>query len=295
MRKQLKERILMLVKGMMLRNYSLDEYCLTMSRKKQLIKERNAEIVKVTATGTIEKIQNYVEQKKRKVFYIVHFCYLIKQRNILYIEEEIMQRCALFNNGVIVNDFALNNYNKGNEKIVIDEESLLTGMKKRRDYYYDRLRAVQYAERWWNDYNPVYRKFDVDCTNYVSQCLHAGGAPMWGKPNREQGWWMVSNNWSFSWTVAHALRWYLATSTTGLRAREVSSPEELLLGDVICYDFQGDGRYDHTALVTGKDALGMPLVNAHTYNSRQRYWSYEDSSAYTSKIKYKFFTIIDKN
>ena len=38
---------------------------------------------------------------------------------------------------------------------------------------------------------------------------------------------------------------------------------------------------------------GMPLVNAHTYNSRMRYWAYEDSSAYTPNIKYKFFTIVD--
>lgn len=40
-------------------------------------------------------------------------------------------------------------------------------------FSYDRLAAVQYAERWWNSYNPQYRKFDVDCTNYVSQCLRA--------------------------------------------------------------------------------------------------------------------------
>jgi hypothetical protein len=45
--------------------------------------------------------------------------------------------------------------------------------------------------------------------------------------------------------------------------------------------------------VTGKDASGMPLVNAHTYNSRMRYWAYEDSTAYTPNIKYKFLSITD--
>ena len=86
---------------------------------------------------------------------------------------------------------------------------------------------------------------------------------------------------------------YLATSKTGLRAVEVQDPRELQLGDVICYDFEGDGRFNHNTIVTGKDAYGYPLVNAHTYNSRMRYWAYEDSSAYTPNIKYKFYTIID--
>ena len=37
----------------------------------------------------------------------------------------------------------------------------------------------------------------------------------------------------------------------------------------------------------------MPLVNAHTFNSRMRYWNYEDSTAYTPNMKYRFFTIVD--
>ena len=98
------------------------------------------------------------------------------------------------------------------------------------DFGYNRLKAVQYAERWWNDHNPTFKKFDVDCTNYISQCLHAGGAPMRGYPNRGNGWWMKNNNWSFSWSVANSLRLYLPASTTGLRAKEVSSPRAIIAG-----------------------------------------------------------------
>ncbi|MFP3361624.1 amidase domain-containing protein, partial [Planococcus sp. SIMBA_143] len=79
--------------------------------------------------------------------------------------------------------------------------------------------------------------------------------------------------------------------TIGLRGRLVDDRKELKLGDVICYDFEGDGRFDHTTIVTGKDAAGEPLVNAHTFNSRMRYWKYEDSTAYTPNMKYRFFTI----
>lgn len=116
---------------------------------------------------------------------------------------------------------------------------------------------------------------------------------MRGAPNRNQGWWYQHDNWSYSWAVAHSLRWYLSGSTQGLKGREVSSPQELSPGDVICYDFQGDGRWDHQTIVVTKDAQGMPLVNAHTDHSRHRYWSYEDSTAWTPNIQYKFFRIGD--
>ncbi|TDQ35433.1 amidase domain-containing protein [Aureibacillus halotolerans] len=158
-------------------------------------------------------------------------------------------------------------------------------------FSYNRREAVRYADYWWNSYNPAYREFEVDCTNYISQCLRAGGAPMRGQPNRGKGWWYSGSSWSYSWAVAHSLRWYLSGSTAGLQGEEVASPLDLQLGDVICYDFEGDGRWNHNTIVTAFDENGEPLVNAHTSNSRMRYWAYEDSTAYTPNIQYKFFHI----
>ena len=157
---------------------------------------------------------------------------------------------------------------------------------------YNRSAAVQYADQWWNSYNPNFPIFDVDCTNYISQCLLAGGAPMRGQPNREKGWWLGNNTWSLSWTTPHSLRWYLAGSTIGLQAKQVSSASQLMLGDLIFYDFQGDGRWDHSTIVTRVEDV-VPYVNAHTNNSRNRYWEYQDSYAYTSNTKYVFFHIKD--
>ncbi|WP_236838911.1 amidase domain-containing protein [Caldalkalibacillus salinus] len=160
---------------------------------------------------------------------------------------------------------------------------------------YDREKAVAYAHRWWNDYNPQFRSFEVDCTNYISQCLWAGHAPMKYSSDRAKGWWYRFEpvNWSFSWSVAHSLRWYLPNSQSGLRGREVTSADQLRPGDVICYDFDGDGRWQHTTIVVAKDGAGEPLVNAHTSNSQNRYWDYTDSHAWTENIKYKFFRIAD--
>ena len=158
---------------------------------------------------------------------------------------------------------------------------------------YNREAAVQYAEKWWDSYNPAYMAFDLDCTNYVSQCLRAGGAPMRGHPNRSSGWWFVNRNWSFSWSVAHSLYWYLKGSRAGLRAQVVTSADQLLPGDVICYDFSGDGRWQHNTFVVAKDSNNMPLVNAHTINSRMRYWKYDDSTAWELNTEYAFFHIIN--
>lgn len=259
-------------------------------RKILACSDRGAVIVKTYARGKALRQQN--REKWQAVLYEVHFQHLIKQKDLLYLEEEVEIREARFYDGDLADDYEVV---PSQLEAAFSADLSLPDFEggSRLAYRYDRRKAVQYAERWWNSYNPAFKKFEVDCTNYISQCLYAGGAPMRGYPNRGQGWWMRGNNYSYSWAVANSLRWYLAGSKAGLRAKEVRSPDELVPGDVICYDFQGDGRFDHNTIVVAKDANRMPLVNAHTYNSRMRYWEYTDSSAYTPKIKYKFYSIHD--
>ncbi|GAX91953.1 amidase domain-containing protein [Effusibacillus lacus] len=159
---------------------------------------------------------------------------------------------------------------------------------------YDRRKAQRYAELWWNGFNPQYKKFEVDCTNYVSQCMHAGGMPMAFNPRKDRGWWYRHQggnaSWSYSWAVAHALRWYLEGSG---RAAVVTNPQQLKIGDVICYDWEGDGMWQHNTIVVDFNHEGMPLVNAHTVASQRRYWDYKDSYAWTEQTKYRFFHIKD--
>lgn len=260
-------------------------------RKLDAMKNRHAEIVKVIATGKV--LSSEQAEEHENLHYNVHLKYLIKTCDRFYLEEEVENRKASFYKGGIYEDVELPVAYVNDHPDVLLHDDDEPEDEHRARFSYNRLEAVRYAEKWWNTYNPAYHKFDVDCTNYISQCLHAGGAPMRGYPGRSKGWWYQNKNWSYSWSVANALKAYLQSSKTGLRANEVTDPLRLKLGDVICYDFQGDGRFDHNTIVTGKDAYGMPLVNAHTYNSRMRYWAYEDSTAYTPNIKYKMFTIID--
>jgi len=45
---------------------------------------------------------------------------------------------------------------------------------------YNRVAAVQYAQKWAKSFNPDYVQFPNDCTNFVSQALRAGGWEMVG-------------------------------------------------------------------------------------------------------------------
>ncbi|WP_235561024.1 amidase domain-containing protein [Bacillus sp. FJAT-28004] len=169
-----------------------------------------------------------------------------------------------------------------------------SGIRYRRDL------VAAYADRWWNEGNPAYELFEVNCTNYVSQCIFAGNAPMNYTGKRETGWWYKGRNkgsewWSYSWAVSNAITNYLtASKTSGLRAEVVQSADELQLGDVITYDWNGDHRFQHSTIVTAFDSFGMPLVNANTVSSRHRYWDYRDSYAWTEQTKYRFFHIADQ-
>ncbi|MBL0386182.1 amidase domain-containing protein [Tumebacillus sp. ITR2] len=159
---------------------------------------------------------------------------------------------------------------------------------------YDRVRAYRYAELWWNRFNPVFKQMkDSDCTNFVSQVLYAGGVPLVRGSSRSNGWWydIGSHNWSYSWAVANSLKLAL---TRLLHAQEVGDPRQLKIGDVICYDWDGDGRWQHNTVVVGFDGAGQPLVDAHTVASHMRFWTYRDSYAWTAKTKYAFFHIPDQ-
>ncbi|MBJ8026954.1 amidase domain-containing protein [Bacillus cereus group sp. N21] len=259
-----------------------------LQRKRSLFQKRDAEIVK--ATADVSFIRQLNSKQYQEVDYQVHLKYLVHHHELFYMEEEQLERRVYLKDGRIVED----------KDIAVKEEKVQGETLEREitkgkydSYQYNRLEAVKYAERWWDDRNPAYRNFPDNCTNFISQCLHIGETPMTGYPNIRKGWWQRENQWSWSWAVAHSFYWYLSGATTGLRAKAVENPEDLLLGDVIVYDFEDDGRWNHTTIVVAKDADGMPLVNAHSANSRRRYWNYEDSSKYTPQMKYKFFHIIN--
>lgn len=150
-----------------------------------------------------------------------------------------------------------------------------------RENKYSRDAAVNYALTYALKPNPSYRYFPLindasgDCANFLSQCLRAGHAPM----SYMQGhtWWYNNkgtqntkdDTWSFSWTVANSLYWYLrvnqAKNSPFVKGLEVQNPSELELGDLIFFE-DNKGAIFHSTIVTGFSA-GSPLVSHHSYEA----------------------------
>ncbi|KGP71247.1 hypothetical protein N782_20355 [Pontibacillus yanchengensis Y32] len=272
-------------------NLSRENHQSWVSKKLLLHERRGAKVVRITAEGVPYR-STMISSLEQHVDYQLYVTFFIKQGDHFYIEEGQEQHRAIFKGNKMVEDWSLgvrDTITDASPGLEFDNVNESEVHEVR--FNYDRQKAVQYANRWWNSYNPQYKHFENDCTNFISQCLRAGGAPMWGMHNRSKGWWYSASSWSYSWTVANSLRWYLSGAKKGLNGKEVSQARDLIPGDIICYDFEGDGRWNHNTIVVEKDAFGEPLVNAHTYNSYHRYWDYEDSTAYTPQIKYKFFRI----
>ena len=79
---------------------------------------------------------------------------------------------------------------------------------------YNREKAVAYAREWALNRNPKFYNFDGiggDCTNFVSQCLYAGGGVM--NFTRDVGWYYKSaNNRAAAWTGVEYLHRFLTTN-----------------------------------------------------------------------------------
>lgn len=144
---------------------------------------------------------------------------------------------------------------------------------------YNRQNAVRYALTYALNPNPNFIFFNLhgdgggDCSNFISQCLNAGGAPF---AYDSSPWWYNARNgsWSVSWAVAHSLYWTLKLRgekrLKGLKATEVQDLGMLELGDLIQYE-DYKGLIYHSAIITAYTFDGgqkVPLISQHTYNAR---------------------------
>ncbi|MBP3856956.1 MAG: amidase domain-containing protein [Ruminiclostridium sp.] len=132
-------------------------------------------------------------------------------------------------------------------------------------YSLDTGKMIDYAAKWAYSYNPDFYDFTElggDCTNFISQCVYAGGAVMNYTP--DTGWYYIAlSERAAAWTgVEFFARFVLNNRGAGpfgslVRLRELRAGDVVQLGD-------RSGFY-HSLLVT--DILyGIPYVTAHTYN-----------------------------
>ena len=142
---------------------------------------------------------------------------------------------------------------------------------------YKRENAVAYARKFAFSQNSQFANFagiGGNCTNFVSQCIYAGGCQMNYTPTF--GWYYISlDDRSPSWSgVEYFYNFMIENTGVGPYGR-VASSDELELGDVIQLGREADGYY-HTLLVDklicelgGGDALHRigSYVRVHSISS----------------------------
>ena len=150
--------------------------------------------------------------------------------------------------------------------------------------------AATYADTYWQKYNSAYPSFansGGDCTNFVSQALYAGGIAMRMAPtySGDAAWYMVKNKrqWTYAvgWVNAQDNSIFALMHLPGVTqvatyygvAPGQSVTDNASQGDIVLYDFNNDGVYDHEAIVVASDGTGWDLVDAHTNNRYHAYWT----------------------
>ncbi len=139
---------------------------------------------------------------------------------------------------------------------------------------YHRESAVRYATTWALSRNPHYFDFENlggDCTNFISQCIHAGEALMNYTPTL--GWYYISlNARTPSWSSATYLYDFLIRNNSiGPRAREVPIME-MEPGDVIQLG-DSNNHFYHSLFVVETGRLPSRdniRICTHTYDSSYR-------------------------
>ena len=146
---------------------------------------------------------------------------------------------------------------------------------------YQREKAIAYAHEWAFKRNPAYVDFDPlggDCTNFISQCLHAGGAVM--NFTKDIGWYYRSlNSRAAAWTGVPFFHRFLTTNQEkGPHGKEVPL-SQAMAGDVVQLSFDGDEWVHSLFIVSIDGAFATPestRIACHTYDSDNRllstYW-----------------------
>lgn len=134
---------------------------------------------------------------------------------------------------------------------------------------YSQSNAVNYAYKWTDNYKKLrntsqygyYSVNGADCTNFVSQCLKAGGMKnRTGSYISSSSWYYNNTKPSHTWGGAHNFYNHWRN-----RAGVASSVSNLRGGDVVSADFDKDGDIDHSAIITKNTATSTSNTASHKY------------------------------
>ncbi|WP_141249064.1 amidase domain-containing protein [Paucisalibacillus globulus] len=157
--------------------------------------------------------------------------------------------------------------------------------------------ARAYATKYYKNYNTAYPRYSNDCTNFVSQILHAGGRKQVTVATtstlvRDTKYWFIRKRagdgvWtrSSSWSLVEDLYSHLVRSHTVYTSSNKSNiVSQARPGDVIQFKKSGADRYTHAMWVNNKVAKSSSkidlLLAGHTNDYLTR--SLDDITGYST-------------
>jgi len=164
--------------------------------------------------------------------------YIDSENEIKYLEEKIDKI------NIISNDFL--NF----------KESQFRNNETSRYNKYSREKTVNYARKYALIYNKQYTDFSNsggDCTNFVSQCVYAGGIPL-------------SLTWRpyfSSWIRVNELYYYLLRKNFGQESLSIINSNP---GSIIQFFSDSKGFYSHSGIITEVISSKDCLYCCHTYD-----------------------------
>jgi hypothetical protein len=147
-------------------------------------------------------------------------------------------------------------------------------------FTYDHAAAARYADTYWSSYNASYKNFNSvggDCANFVSQSLRAGGQPDDGSwYYRNAGGSTADDAWTYAWVNNQGLRDWARNTSRGIAYSDYS---QLMVGDIVNYDWDWDGTYDHVTIVV--QAGANALIDSHNNDRYHVPYNYNSSQGMT--------------
>lgn len=189
---------------------------------------------------------------------------------------------------------------------------LATSLTATPAFAYSGYNAANYADQYALNYNTgKYSTQNADCTNFVSQALHAGGFSFVSagqNASDDHNWWyqwgafgQISDTQSNSWKLVVDNYNFLMLHNPGgwnygkkSGTSNAANPDGLSAGDVLYYDWHNTGNLDHAAFQVVNQSYDPTsgwygdLVDAHQTNHYHAIWTLEpyhaSTEAATTKI-----------
>lgn len=206
----------------------------------------------------------------------------LKQANYVYLENRD-KTISEIREETIQEDEAI----QENEAIQQKSENI-RGIKRNAVSGYSPSLAKKYATTWAYHFNPFYSQYRYDCTNYVSQCLQAGGVKMKKPSSVPGGIYETSKYWyahdksrvSTPWLRVTDFHSYWAPIVRDANYKDSSSVSKNgNIGDVVMFRDAGTLKRWHTMIITSKGNNNVVYLSGHT-TARLNYpiTNYNDST-----------------